>query len=115
MGCIDADELPNVIDGHLGLIWEGKCDNYICVNNPHKLSMYIVAGLPVIVWDKSAVAQFVKSNNIGVTISSLDELNDLVKCISPKEYDVMVTNCLEICKKLIKGFYLQEAMRSILS
>lgn len=120
MGCIDADELPNVIEGHFGLIWEGKYeanerDNYSCVNNPHKLSMYIVAGLPVIVWDKSAVAQFVKSNNIGVTISSLDELDDLVKCISPKEYDVMVTNCLEIRKKLIKGFYLQEAMRSILS
>lgn len=120
MGCIDADELPNVIEGHFGLIWEGKYeanerDNYSCVNNPHKLSMYIVAGLPVIVWDKSAVAQFVKSNNIGVTISSLDELDDLVKYISPKEYDVMVTNCLEISKKLIKGFYLQEAMRSILS
>lgn len=118
--CIDADELPNRIEGHFGLIWEGnyeadECDNYICVNNPHKLSMYIVAGLPVIVWNKSAAASFVKSNDIGVTINSLDELDILVKSISPDEYAKMTARCMEIRKKLIKGTYLQNALRTILS
>lgn len=119
MGSVDADKLPNVIEGHFGLIWEGKYkaderDNYISINNPHKMSMYIVAGLPIIAWDKSAAAIFIKDNNIGITISSLDELDTAIK-ISPKEYSMMVDNCLKIREKLINGCFLKEALQTILT
>lgn len=119
-GCVDADSLPNVIEGHFGLIWEGsydavQIDNYMCINNPHKLSMYIVAGLPIIAWKKSAIAQFVESNGIGVTVNSLDELDNCVKEITPDKYSVMVENCLSIRKKLVVGGYLQDALRSCLA
>lgn len=117
-GSVDADVLPNVIEGHFGLIWEGSFDvttkdNYMCINNPHKLSMYVVAGLPVIVWKSSAIAQFVEVNNIGFTLDSLDELDDKVGQITSEEYSVMVDNCLSIRKKLVQGGYLRDALKSI--
>ena len=117
-GCVDADVLPGVIEGHFGLIWEdgyhaNMTDNYMCVNNPHKLSMYIVAGLPVIVWAKSAAALFVEANNIGITVDSLDELDDRIKYVSLESYSVMVNNCLAIRKKLVRGGYLSEALKQV--
>ena len=56
-----------VQEGNLGLIWDGASDssdedigmkNYTRYNNPHKLSCYMAAGLPVIVWEKSAISKF---------------------------------------------------------
>lgn len=35
--------------------------------------MYIVAGLPVIVWKQSVAVQFIETNDIGITVDSLDE------------------------------------------
>lgn len=115
MGSVDADILPGVIEGHFGLIWEdgyqaSPTDNYMRINNPHKLSMYIVAGLPVIAWAKSAAALFVEANNIGITVDSLDELDDKIKDVSPEGYAVMVENCLAVRKKLVGGGYLREAL-----
>ena len=118
-GHIDADVLPNVIEGHLGLIWDGTYDvtsedNYMCVNNPHKLSMYIVAGLPVIAWKQSAVAQFIEANDIGITVDSLDELDERVKQITPEKYSIMVSNCLSIREKLVQGGYLRDALKYVM-
>lgn len=117
-GCVDADVLPAVIEGHFGLIWEdgyraSPTDNYMCINNPHKLSMYIVAGLPVIAWTGSAVALFVETNNIGITVDSLDELDGRIKSVSPESYSVMVNNCLAIRRKLVRGGYLCEALKKV--
>lgn len=110
--------LPNVIEGHFGLIWEGEYDanpedNYMCVNNPHKLSMYIVAGLPIIAWNKSAAARFIETNGIGLTVDTLDEVDKCVKEISPAKYSDMVNNCLAIRERLVHGDYLRNALNMI--
>ncbi len=85
-GKFPPNELPDNIQGSLGLIWDGKFDesdenvsfkNYTRYNNPHKLSCYIAAGLPVIVWRQAAIADFVKKYDIGYTISKLYDINEL--------------------------------------
>ena len=68
-GCIDAELLPSQIEGDYGLLWQDgydikEEDNYTIINNPHKLSMYIVACLPVIAWEGSYAASFIKRNKI---------------------------------------------------
>lgn len=115
-GCVDADVLPNVIEGHFGLIWEGDYEvnlenNYNQINNPHKLSMYIVAELPIIALKGSAAGTFIEKENIGFTISSLNQLSTSLELISKEQYIEMLNNCTRIRKKLVQGFFINAALK----
>ena len=114
-GAFAPDDLPNILEGDLGLVWDGKLDssdgdtgfkNYTKYNNPHKLSCYIASGLPVIVWDKSAAADFVTKNNIGYCVSDLYEINS----IDFSDYDVKRDNVLKIAQMVRSGIYTKNAM-----
>lgn len=117
-GTVDAELLPSTIEGHFGLIWEGayhpeKEDNYTCINNPHKMSMYIVAGLPIICWKKSAAAQFVEAHGIGFAIESLDEIEKAISMIDQPAYEQMVQNCIDLRMSLIEGKHIEHVINNI--
>ena len=114
-GCVDANDLPAVIEGHFGVIWDEKyttvyTDNYGLLNNPHKLSMYIVSGLPVIVWEQSAAAVFVKKYKIGITINQLSDLENIQTRVSPDLYNELVNNCDKIRNSLINGEHIKKVL-----
>ena len=119
MGCYSPDELPSKIKGNLGLVWDGDIDdndefigfkNYTKYNNPHKLSCYIAAGIPVIVWDKSAVSKFVKENDIGYLVNNINEINN----INLKSYKTKLNNVKKIHKKVVNGEYTINVINKIL-
>ena len=116
-GTAPPDELPFVIEGSFGLVWDGddmyNCDLYLKYNNPHKLSLYLAAGMPVIVWDKSAVSGWVKQNNIGFCISSIADIGNRISNISIKEYYVMHENAAAIGKRICDGYYLKAVLKDI--
>ena len=109
------------LDGSFGLVWdgtssstcEGKFGEYLKYNNPHKASLYIAAGLPIIIWDKAAIAGFVKKNNIGYTISSLEELPDIIENIDKNDYAEKAKNIETIREKVISGYYLGSAIDKV--
>ncbi len=112
------DEMPNKIDGNIGLVWDGNFDesdedksykNYTKYNNPHKLSCYIASGMPVIVWKKSAIADFVRENNIGYEISNLYDINKL----DFSDYDVKKNNVEKLEKKVREGYFTQSILGKI--
>lgn len=113
------DELPLKIVGDLGLVWDGNWDesdenigfkNYTKYNNPHKLSCYLAANKPVIVWEKSAVADFVKRNNIGYTIQNLYDINQL----DFSDYEEKMQNACKIGKMVREGYFTKRVMKDIL-
>ena len=113
------DELPKYLEGDLGLVWDGNFDesdendgfkNYTRFNNPHKLSCYIAAGKPVIVWRKSAVSEFVLEHNIGYVISNLYDINN----IDFSDYGVKKENVKELALKVRKGYFTQNVINKIL-
>ena len=117
-GKYQPDDLPSKIEGNVGLVWDGNFDenlddgglkNYTKYNCPHKLSCYLAAGLPVIVWDKSAMADFVKENNIGYTISNIYEINN----IDFKDYNKKLENANFIGKKIREGYYTKKVINEI--
>lgn len=120
-GTYGSEKISSVIRGKYGLIWDGNtyqtCSGvvgqYLKYNNPHKLSMYIVANMPIIIWEKAAEASFVKKNRIGFTISSLDEIPDKLQKISVEEYNQMVDAVKSIKSKLTQGYYLSESLNDI--
>lgn len=119
-GCVDADLLPSVIEGNFGLIWEGDynvdmIDNYNQINNPHKLSMYIVAGLPVIALKGTAAGNFIEKEKIGFTVNSLDHLSDIFSRLDEWSYQNMVNNCLLMREKLVKGVHIQHTLQQCIA
>lgn len=119
-GKFSPDELPFNLNGDLGLVWDGNFDesdenstfkNYTKYNNPHKFSCYMAAGIPVIVWKKSAIAEFVKKHNIGYTISNIYEINN----IDFSDYSEKEKNVNEICKKVRDGYYTKKAIENIIN
>ena len=121
MGSFEPEIISSVIKGKFGLIWDGEqsttCSgcmgNYMKYNNPHKLSMYIAAGMPVIVWAQSAVSQFVEKYNIGFSVESLEDIPDMTKNITDKNYQLYRKNVLKIRERSVKGDFLNQALNNV--
>lgn len=117
-GSLAPDKVPKVLNKGLGLIWDGTeittCSGvsgeYLKYNNPHKLSLYLSSGIPVVIWSKAAEAEFVKENKVGFLIDSLDELPVLLQSISSSEYTSLIENVQKVANNLKKGMFTKAAL-----
>ncbi|MBF0713854.1 glycosyl transferase [Gemella sp. GH3] len=120
LGSFLPEEVPLKMNYGFGLVWDGdsletcsgNTGNYLRYNNPHKLSLYISSGIPVIVWSESAVADFVLENKIGFVVDSLFDLNSMLSKISEEEYYKYVSNVKIIMKNLKTGYYTSQALKN---
>lgn len=122
-GNYPPDKLLTVIKGSFGLIWdgteinteEGTYGEYNKYNIPFKFPMYLVAGMPVICWRQSSIAEFVRRNNLGMLIDSLEDIRDMLQSMTPDEYKNMLKNIEPLRNKLMDGFFMKAAIRKALS
>lgn len=118
-GNFSPEELVESLDGGFGLIWDGDsirtCSGftgqYLKYNNPHKTSLYLSSGLPVIIWEKAALAQFIVDNKLGFSVKTIEEIPKKLKKISEKDYKEMTKNVKIIAKKLKTGKFTEEALK----
>ena len=118
-----ADEFIRNADGDFGLVWDGDsletCQGdfgeYLRYNSPHKVSFYLRAGLPVIIWRKAAVASIIEQEGIGITIASIAELEQRLQTLTKEELEQMHKNVARVSARLASGQYFQEALRSALA
>jgi hypothetical protein len=107
---------------HFGLIWDGtaidQCEGsygqYMRYNNPHKLSLYVALGLPVVVWREAAIADFVQRCGIGVTVRDLRELGEIPHRVDSAHYRRMVANMAPLTEAVRRGDFLHDAMVRLL-
>ncbi len=119
-GSLPSNEIVYGLEGDYGLVWDGdsietcsgKNGEYLRFNNPHKLSLYIASGKPVITWSQSAVADFVKSNGIGICV---DSLKDLEYLDLSGLYEGFCSNISDIKEKISRGYYLSTAIDKCLN
>lgn len=117
-GSFSPDELIANMVGDYGLVWDGpkvetcagKYGQYLKINNPHKVSLYVAAGVPVIVWKESALYPFVKKNGIGFGVKSLKEIDSEVK---KYDYAELVQNTRIIQKQVRNGYFLKRALSNV--
>ena len=119
-GSVKPSELPHLLNKGFGLIWDGDsastCSGvfgqYLKYNNPHKLSLYIASGIPIIIWNQAAEAKFVQEKELGICISSLYDLPEALNSISEKEYLKLAHNVKNEAEKLADGFYSKKALKT---
>ena len=117
-GFMPSEDFIRTIDADFGLVWDGDslttCSGnfgeYLRWNSPHKVSFYLRAGLPVIVWKEAAVAPIIEQAHAGFAVSSLEQLDEKLAHISSEEIMEMKKNAATISKKLNEGYFLQEAI-----
>lgn len=120
-GAFFPDELPKVLDGSFGIVWDGRasdmCEgsygNYLKYNAPHKLSLYIASGLPVIVWRKSAMLDFVEKYGIGMGVESLYEVSSKLVNMSENDYLIMKENVKNLQHKIQTGYFTRKVIENV--
>lgn len=117
-GSFDSEVIHKKIEAKFGLIWDGTsaetCNGpfgeYMKYNSPHKISMYIAAAMPVIIWKQAALADFVEKYNIGFTVESLDEIAEICSGIDADNYNTYIKNITGLREKVIYGKMLEKAL-----
>ncbi len=121
-GCFHPTELGKNLDIDFGLVWDGtevdtcngKLGEYHRYISPHKLSLYLSSGIPVIVWKESAMAEYVNRNGLGICVSSLRELPEIFSKLKEEDYMEMRNNALNVADRLASGYYLSKVFSNIL-
>lgn len=121
-GSFSPEQLCEYLVNGFGLVWDGtncdKCDGregyYTRYNNPHKLSLYISCGIPVIVWRQAAIAEIVAKYNIGIAVDSLDEMTGIIENMSESQYCELKRNVDKVRKMVINGQFTKKAINSAL-
>ena len=117
-GVYDPVELMDVMEGSFGLVWDSTspdtCDGpfgeYMLFNNPHKIALYLASGMPVIVWDESAMADFVREEDCGFMVGSLREIPDHIAILSDEDYARMRDNAMRVGADMRKGAHIRSAV-----
>lgn len=120
-GVFTPEEIVNVLEGRFGLIWDGTSfetctgvmGEYLKYNTPHKVSLYLTCGIPVIVPATAAIAGYIKSNNLGITVNSLTELKDKLAILTEPAYQEMRANAIRFRSLLIRGDFLSKAVNRL--
>lgn len=110
-GQYKPEELPEKLEGGFGLVWDGDdlgdCTGvfgeYMKYNNPHKTSLYLASGLPVIIWEKAAMAKYIEKNNLGIAVREMNEIPLKLKSLSEEDYRIMKSNVEIVGKQLCQG------------
>lgn len=116
-GIFSPDDISS-LKGSWGLVWDGdsldSCSGtwgeYLKIIAPHKFSLYIAAGIPVIVWDKSAMARIVKNRGIGLIVSSLYDLELKLGTVSKAQYTNMLIAVNKLKEEIVGGRYLKSLL-----
>ena len=116
------DLISKMSKNSFGLVWDGdSCESMIDFYGgyskyiiPHKCCSYIASGLPLIVWSDSAIADFVKKNQIGLTINKVSDLKLTLSNVTDEQYKNYLININKIQKLMSKNFYINKVIESII-
>ncbi|QVQ48609.1 hypothetical protein [Latilactobacillus sakei] len=101
-----------------GLVWDGdsvnESDAYTRYNNPHKASLYLASGMPLIVWNKSALSELVDRTKIGISVGSIEEANKVISNITQLEYDNYKANVNKFQNRVTNGGFTESVILKIL-
>jgi hypothetical protein len=117
-GIILPHQLPAKVEGAFGLVWDGDDINkpggslgeYMQYITHHKVSLYIVSGLPVIVASPAGSASLVEKYQVGFAVNNLYEIEEKIKNITPQIHLQMQRNMRSLAERISSGDCLKQAL-----
>ena len=117
--CFPEELIGRIKNYDFGLVWDGDSINncsgqmgeYLRYNAPYKMSSYLAAGLPVIVWNEMGMAKFVIREGIGVSVSSLEDIEKIISDMTLDMYNKMQRNAKGVAIKINQGHYSHHAVK----
>lgn len=117
-GPVEPDEFIATVAGDFGLVWDGDSltactgafGEYLRVNSPHKASFYLRAGLPLIVWSRSAIADIVEREGIGIAVERIDDIEERLGGITEDGMRRMRDNVRRVSHGLAQGMSMRKAV-----
>ncbi|MBQ7246577.1 MAG: hypothetical protein IJS22_00590 [Lachnospiraceae bacterium] len=117
-----SPDVPGMLTGSYGLVWDGPsaetCEGvygeYLRYNAPHKTSLYLACGMPVIIWRQAALAALITGRGAGIAVDSLGEITAAIGEIDPERYAVMRRAAAELGRELRCGLRLTGAVNEAL-
>jgi len=115
-------ELMDMMKGSFGLVWDGSstdtcmgaCGEYLRYNNPHKMSHYLASGMPVLVWEEAAMAEFVAQESCGLAIRELSQIPALLSGLDNKQYEALRRNAERVGLMMRHGDHIGNAVKEAL-
>ena len=122
-GIVEPHEMPSLAEGAFGLVWDGDSvqgaggvfGEYMQYITHHKVSLYVLAGLPVICYSKAGSAGLIEKYGLGLLIDDLNGLAALLARVSDEQYQQMRENMRRLADRISTGKCLGEAMEEICS
>lgn len=120
-GFVDPEAVVQMLKGSYGLVWDsdsypgvtGILGDYQRYNTPAKFTLYLAANEPVIVWDQSPLARFVKGNHIGFAIPDLSVLPETIAQVTQDQYKEMLHNVQRVGGLIREGYFMKKSMIDI--
>jgi len=116
------EEIPVYLKGSFGLHWNGaskesctgRVAEYSKIATSHKISLYLIAKLPIICWENSSEATFIKEKKLGFLIGNLAEIDYKLSDLTKQDYEEMLQNVTEYSKRIYDGYYFKRVIKAIL-
>ncbi|HVK49027.1 MAG TPA: hypothetical protein VM488_14300 [Pseudobacter sp.] len=118
MGTSEPYALPAKLKASYGLVWyggsldhvAGNIGPYLSIISPHKASLYLLCGIPLIVPAHTAIAGLVLQHKLGIVISNLHEIQSAMDFVSAEEYASMCKNVKVMAASVAAGQGLRMAL-----
>ncbi|MCI1987398.1 MAG: galactofuranosyltransferase [Lactobacillus sp.] len=111
MGSYSQEKLAMALDHGFGLIWDCSSNDeynpYALINMPHKFSLYMSLGLPVIANANSAIGTFVQANGVGIVVNTMAELAERMAALDEDEYNAIADRVAVMSDLVRTGRHLQ--------
>lgn len=113
-----SPENISAIEGHWGLVWDGdqldtchgNYGEYLKINSSHKISLYLAACKPVIVWDGSSLSNFIVENKLGISVHSLFEISYRLSLLTVQDKRNIEMSVVNFSQYLRKGKMLSDCL-----
>lgn len=120
-GVFSPEDLVDNFTNGFGLVWDGTSGDsmagvgeYMKLNSPHKLSSYLVAGIPVIISKEAALSDYVVDGGLGFAIDKLSDIDDVLNGMTIDNFMSLKRNVKQTAEKLRQGGFITSAIDRLL-